>query len=92
MKTHTAKSSSEREPTLIGDASAVERFLNTPSKKASFPGDPLANHISRLLELHPTLEVSFRKVDLASMDEATKKTLLHDINVVLGITPLKSHA
>lgn len=46
-------------------------------------------HIVRLLELHPKLRVRFRNHDLASLDVATKRTLLADLNRVLGVTPLK---
>ena len=46
-------------------------------------------HIVRLLELHPQLKVRFRNHDLASLDVATKRTLLADMNKVLGVTPLK---
>lgn len=46
-------------------------------------------HIVRLLALHPKLKVRFRNQDLASLDDATKQTLLSDMNDVLGIRPLK---
>lgn len=46
-------------------------------------------HIVRLLALHPTLKVRFRNQDLASLDDATKQTLLQDMNHVLGIRPLR---
>lgn len=46
-------------------------------------------HIVRLLELHPKLKIRFRNQDLASIDEATKRTLLDDLNIVLGVRPLK---
>lgn len=45
--------------------------------------------IVRLLELHPKLKVRFRNQDLASIDDATKQTLLDDLNAVLGVRPLK---
>jgi hypothetical protein len=77
------------EPTLIGDESVVDRFLKSPKRKSAFPGDPLAAHIARLLNLHPNIAVKFRGADLAAMDEATKKSLLEDIHSVLGIAPLK---
>lgn len=46
-------------------------------------------HIVRLLALHPTLKVRFRNQDLASLDDATKQTLLNDMNRVLGVRPLR---
>jgi hypothetical protein len=46
-------------------------------------------HIVRLLNLHPALQVRFRNQDIASLDDATKRTLLRDMNHVLGIRPLK---
>ena len=46
-------------------------------------------HIVRLLALHPNLKVRFRNQDIASLNDATKRTLLDDMNQVLGIKPLK---
>ncbi|MDX1965696.1 MAG: hypothetical protein SFV23_00870 [Planctomycetaceae bacterium] len=46
-------------------------------------------HIVRLLALHPLLKVRFRNQDLAGLDDATKQTLLDDMNQVLGIKRLK---
>ncbi len=46
-------------------------------------------HIVRLLELHPELKVRFRNHDLASIDDTTKRTLLNDLNTVLGVLPLR---
>jgi hypothetical protein len=45
----------------------------------------LDRHIVRLLALHPELRVKFRNQDLASLDNATKQSLLEDMNKVLGI-------
>jgi len=44
-------------------------------------------HIVRLLALHPTLKVGFRNQDLASLDDATKQMLLHEMNQVIGVRP-----
>ncbi len=49
----------------------------------------LDRHIVRLLVLHPKLRVRFRCQDLTSLDAATKKALLADMNDVLGIRPLR---
>ena len=49
----------------------------------------LDRHIVRLLALHPELQVKFRNQDLASIDDATKETLLQDMNKVLGIKPVR---
>lgn len=46
-------------------------------------------HIVRLLALHPTLKVRFRNQDLTALDDATKQTLLDDLNQVLGVRPLR---
>lgn len=46
-------------------------------------------HIVRLLALHPALKVRFRNHDLAAPDDTTKRTLLNDMNQVLGVRPLK---
>lgn len=46
-------------------------------------------HIIRLLALHSTLKVRFRNQDLAALNDATKQTLLDDMNQVLGIRPLR---
>lgn len=48
-------------------------------------------HIVRLLALHPALKVRFRNHDLTALDDATKRTLLNDMNQVLGVRPLKKH-
>lgn len=50
---------------------------------------PIDLQIVRLLALHPSLKVRFRNQDIASLDEATKQFLLEDINLVLGIQPLR---
>ena len=42
-------------------------------------------HLVRLLTLHPELQVAFRCQDLATLDDSTKRELLHDINDLLGI-------
>lgn len=42
-------------------------------------------HLVRLLTLHPDLQVAFRCQDLATLDESTKRDLLHDNNDLLGI-------
>ncbi len=42
-------------------------------------------HLVRLLTLHPDLQVAFRCQDLATLDDSTKRELLHDINDLLGI-------
>lgn len=50
----------------------------------------LDRHIVRLLSLHGNLHIRFRNHDLAALDEATKRSLLADINDLLGIKPLKT--
>ncbi|MCA9234231.1 MAG: hypothetical protein KDA44_02105 [Planctomycetales bacterium] len=50
----------------------------------------LDRHIVQLLALHPALRVQFRNQDLTALDDATKLQLLHDMNQVLGIKPLKN--
>lgn len=50
----------------------------------------LDRHIVQLLALHPTLRVRFRNQDLTALDDGTKRTLLQDMNQVLGIKPLKT--
>lgn len=50
----------------------------------------LDRHIVQLLSLHRKLRVRFRNQDLSSLDDATKQTLLTDMNDLLGIKPLKS--
>ena len=52
----------------------------------------LDRHIVRLLSLHGNLHIRFRNHDLAALDEATKRSLLADINDLLGIKPLKTTA
>ena len=42
-------------------------------------------HILRLLHLHPSLKVKFRNQDLGKLDDDTKRTLIQDMNDVLGI-------
>jgi hypothetical protein len=50
----------------------------------------LDRHILRLLALHKDLRVRFRNQDLSSLDDATKRALLKDMNDLLGIKPLRS--
>ena len=50
----------------------------------------LDRHIVQLLSLHKKLRVRFRNQDLASLDDATKRDLLTDMNDLLGIKPLKT--
>jgi len=50
----------------------------------------LDRHIVQLLSLHKNLRVRFRNQDLASLDDATKRDLLIDMNDLLGIKPLKT--
>ena len=49
----------------------------------------LDRHIVQLLSLHKKLRVRFRNQDLASLDDATKRDLLTDMNDLLGIKPFK---
>jgi len=46
-------------------------------------------HIVRLLTLHKQIRIQFRNQDLSSLDDATKRDLLGDINDLLGIQQLK---
>jgi hypothetical protein len=50
----------------------------------------LDRHIVQLLGLHSQLRIRFRNQDLTSLDDATKRSLLKDMNDVLGIKPLKT--
>jgi hypothetical protein len=50
----------------------------------------LDRHIVQLLSLHKKLRVRFRNQDLSSLDDATKRDLLIDMNDLLGIRPLKT--
>jgi hypothetical protein len=50
----------------------------------------LDRHIVQLLALHPALRVRFRNKDLTALSNDTKRTLLQDMNQVLGIKPLKN--
>jgi hypothetical protein len=49
----------------------------------------LDRHIVQLLALHSSLRLRFRNQDLTTLDDATKRALLKDMNQVLGIKPLK---
>lgn len=46
-------------------------------------------HIVRLLKLHPDIKVGFRNQDLATLDDATKRALVQDLNDSLGIKSLR---
>lgn len=48
----------------------------------------LDRHIVRILALHPQLRARFRNQDLTTLDDATKRRLLQDMNEVLDIKPL----
>ena len=48
-------------------------------------------HLVRLLKLHPDVKVGFRNQNLASLDDATKRACVEDLNELLGIKPLRSH-
>lgn len=50
----------------------------------------LDRQITRLLALHPTIQVAFRNQDLDRLSDDTKRSLLGDINDLLGIKPLKN--
>lgn len=47
-------------------------------------------HLVRLLKLHPDVQVAFRNQDLATLDDATKRAFVQDLNDLLGIKPLRS--
>ena len=51
---------------------------------------PVDLQILRLLALNPKLKVQFRSQDLSRLDDATKRSLLQDMNDVLGIKTLRS--
>ena len=46
-------------------------------------------HLVRLLKLHPDIKVGFRNQDLATLDDATKRALMNDLNDLLGIKLLR---
>ncbi len=46
-------------------------------------------HLVRLLKLHPDIKVGFRNQDLATLDDATKRAFVQDLNDLLGIKPLR---
>lgn len=50
----------------------------------------LDRHIVRLLALHKNVRVKFRNQDLTRLSDADKHALLHDINDLLGIKPLRT--
>jgi len=78
------------DPTPVtGVVAAPARLLRpVPGLDVSAPTSQLDKHITRLLALHKNVSVKFRKVDLAAMDDTTKRALLASINRVLGIEPL----
>lgn len=49
-------------------------------------------HLVRLLTLHPNVKVRFQNPDLSKLDDATKRSLIEDINDVLGIKPFRRYA
>lgn len=80
----------EVEPTAVGrppKRSQIREGLSNLSKVDA--KSPLDLQIVRLLTLHPPLQVRFRNQDIASLDDATKRVLLEDINSVLGIRTLR---
>lgn len=48
-------------------------------------------HIVRLLKLHPDIQVAFSNQDLTTLDDATKRAFVQDLNDLLGIKPMRSH-
>jgi hypothetical protein len=50
----------------------------------------LDRHIVRLLALHKNVRVKFRNQDLTQLSDADKQALLHDMNDLLGIKPLRT--
>lgn len=78
------------EPAAVGRPPKPEQIrADLDDLSSVFAESELDIHIVRLLALHPNLKVKFRNQDLASLDDATKQTLLSDINDVLGIKSLK---
>lgn len=49
-------------------------------------------HLVRLLTLHPNVKLRFQSPNLSKLDDATKRSLIEDINDALGIKPLRSRA
>lgn len=47
-------------------------------------------HLVRLLKLHPDIDVAFRNQDLTTLDDATKRAFVEDLNELLGIRSLRT--
>jgi hypothetical protein len=81
-------------PKIMGDHTPVTgvgrspgRLLRSlPALAASVPRGQLSKHIRRLLSLHPQALGKFTDVNLTTMSMAAKKTLLAEINGLLGVT------
>lgn len=68
---------------LVADLAADDRA----------PTDDLGRQAFWLLKLHADkLSLKFRKSDLNAMDDATKRTLIEDIQHCLGVKPLLTDA
>lgn len=82
--------------TPAGDPTPVAGGIPTPSHmlRKGLPAipadlDDLTKHLLRLLALHPRLALNFRADDITTLTDDDKRSLVRDINDVLGIKPLK---
>lgn len=91
MSTHNTNPRAFSEPTIAGSEASSRRILSSSSQH-SFPSDPVAKQITRLLDAHPEVEVGFRGTDLSSVDDATRQEYLMQLLSILRIDPLKSNS
>jgi|GEM_PF-5765330 len=71
---------------LVGRYDRLDALDADVDATGDAPHDPLTLHLLRLVTLYPDA-VRFRMRDLEAMDDATRRQLIADINMAVGIRP-----
>jgi hypothetical protein len=89
-RTGHPKITGDRTPVTGVDKPPKRALRAIPALNAPAPRDPLSRHILRLLALHGNVLKRFGDINLTAMSPAAKRSLLSQINRVLGISATKS--
>lgn len=75
---------------VTGGVPLPDRLVDTPQTIGDAPDDDLGRQLFWLLNLHrDQLPARFRQLDISALDGATKRRLVREIHVALGVAPLE---
>jgi len=74
---------------VIGSAEAMERLLRE-APDGPVPEDAEGRFLLQLVRLHPELKMKLRATEIDALTDQEKRTIIEDIQGMLGIKPLRT--